>query len=269
MVAVQRGRRGPLAQSFRQLGELFGFALLTLVALAKVPCTRKLNIRETYQQAWFLASMTLLPTLLITIPLGVLVAILVGSLAGQLGAQNYTGAVVGFVVVGQVAPLICALMIAGVGGSAICADLGARTIREEVDALEVMGVPSIDRLVVPRVLAAIVVTVLLDSLVMLVGVGSSLLVQTLVLGNSSGGFLTTLTEFSQPADFYVAVVKAAGFAFAAAVVASYKGLTASGGPGGVGTAVNETVVSAFVLVFVINVVLSQLYPVLVPAKGEY
>src|SRR5690606_39705390 len=66
-----------------------------------------------------------------TIPLGVVVALSVGSLAGQLGAEGYGGAVVAFVIVGQAAPLICALMISGVGGSAMCADLGARKIRSE------------------------------------------------------------------------------------------------------------------------------------------
>ncbi|WP_031469082.1 MlaE family ABC transporter permease [Sciscionella sediminilitoris] len=269
MLDVHPLERGPLARTVWQIGSMVGFAVVTGASAVKVLAGRRLNVRETYQQTWFLASVTLLPTLLVTIPLGVLIAVLVGSLAGQLGAQNYTGAVVGFVIVGQVAPLICALMIAGVGGSAICADLGARKIREEVDALEVMGIPSIDRLVVPRVLAAVVVTVLLDSLVMVVGVGSSMFVQTIVLGNSSGGFLQTLTQFSQPADFFVAAFKAAGFAVAASIIASYKGLTARGGPGGVGEAVNETVVLAFTMVFVINVVLSELYPVLIPGKGEY
>lgn len=260
---------GPVTRAVREAGEIVGFAAATGAAVLRVVTTRKLNLRETCQQSWFLASVTLLPTILITIPLGVLIAVLVGSLAGQLGAQNYTGSVVGFVIVGQISPLICALMIAGVGGSAICADLGARKIREEVDALEVMGISSIDRLVVPRVIAAVVVTVLLDSLVMVVGVGSSMAVQTLALGNSSGGFLATLTQFSQLSDFVVAAVKAAGFAIASAIIASYKGLTARGGPGGVGQAVNESVVLAFIMVFVINIVISELYPVLIPAKGEY
>jgi phospholipid/cholesterol/gamma-HCH transport system permease protein len=252
-----------------QIGEMVGFAVASSVAAVREVVTGRLKVAETYRQMWFLASVTLGPTVLIAVPLSVLIAATVGSLAGQLGAQDYTGAVVGFVVIGQTSPLICALMIAGVGGSAICADLGARKIREEIDALEVMGISAIERLVVPRLIAAVVVTVLLDSLVMVIGVGASLLVQTVVLGNSSGGFLATLTQFTQTSDYFVAEVKSAGFAVAAALVASYKGLTAKGGPSGVGDAVNETVVAAFVLVFVINIVVTELYPVIIPAKGTY
>ncbi|MFC4945944.1 MlaE family ABC transporter permease [Pseudonocardia sp. GCM10023141] len=251
------------------MGELVGFGLATVLALFRVIATRRISLRETAQQTWFLASVTTMPALLITIPLGVVIATTVGSLAGQLGAQNYTGAVVALVVVGQSSPLICALMISGVGGSAICADLGSRKIREETDALEVMGISVIERLVVPRVIAAVIVTMLLNGLVMAVGIGASLLVQVLVLDNSLGGFLATMTEFSRLSDFVVAGIKAFFFAVAAAIVASYKGLTAKGGPGGVGTAVNEAVVLAFLMVFVVNITLTELYPVLFPAKGSY
>jgi phospholipid/cholesterol/gamma-HCH transport system permease protein len=263
--APERG----IGAAFWQLGEMVAFAVASTVAAIREVMTGRLKVRETYQQMWFLASVTLGPTVLIAIPLGVLIAATVGSLAGQLGAQDYTGAVVGFVVIGQTSPLICALMIAGVGGSAMCADLGARKIREEIDALEVMGISTIERLVVPRLIAAVVVTVLLDSLVMVIGVGASLLVQTVALGDSSGGFLSTLTQFAQTSDYLVAEVKSAGFAVAAALIASYKGLTAKGGPRGVGDAVNETVVAAFVMVFVINIVITELYPVILPAKGTY
>lgn len=63
-----------------------------------------------------------------------------------------------------------ALLIAGAGGTAICADLGARKIREEIDAMQVLGIDPIHRLVVPRVLATMLVAVLLNGLVSVVGV---------------------------------------------------------------------------------------------------
>jgi phospholipid/cholesterol/gamma-HCH transport system permease protein len=259
----------PVGAAVRAVGELIAFATAVVLATVRVVVGRRLSLGETAQQTWFIASVTTLPALLITIPLGVVIATTVGSLAGQLGAQNYTGAVVALVVIGQSSPLICALMISGVGGSAICADLGSRTIREETDALEVMGVSVIERLVVPRVIAATVVTMLLNGLVMAVGIGASLLVQVLVLENSLGGFLATMTQFARVSDFVVAGIKAFAFGIAAAIVASYKGLTTKGGPGGVGNAVNEAVVLAFMLVFVINITLTELYPVIVPAKGAY
>ena len=260
-----RGERGPLADALAQGGMLFGFAGNAAGAAVRALRQRRFAWRECLDQTWFLASVTTLPAVLVTIPLGVVVALNVGSMAGQLGAAGYGGAVVAFVIVAQAAPLICALMIAGVGGSAICADLGARTIREEVDAMEVMGLPAVDRLVLPRLIAAVVVTMLLACLVMAVGITASYAFQVAVLDTSAGSFLATLTRFSQVADFVVAEVKAAAFGLLAALVSSFKGLTAKGGPSGVADAVNEAVVLAFILVFVANTVLTELYAAVAPS----
>lgn len=261
--------RGAVTDAATQAGMLIGFAVNTLVTALDGLRRRRFAWRECVEQSWFLASVTLLPALLVTIPLGVVVAVNIGSLAGQLGAEAYGGAVVSFVIVGQAAPLVCALMISGVGGSAMCADLGSRRIREETEAIEVMGVSTVERLVLPRVVAAVIVTMLLDGVVMAVGIGASLGFQVLVLHSSQGSFLATLTEFSRFADYVVAEVKAAVFAVLASVVSCYKGLTAKGGPSGVGDAVNESVVMSFLLVFLANVVVSELYQVIVPARGTY
>ncbi|MFC4003546.1 MlaE family ABC transporter permease [Prauserella oleivorans] len=261
--------RTAVGDAFAQAGMLLSFTVQTFTALGRVLLRRRLAWREVLEQAWFLASVTTFPSLLVTIPLGVVVALNVGSMAGQLGAEGYGGAVVAFVIVAQASPLICALMISGVGGSAMCADLGARTIREEVDALEVMGIPAVERFVVPRVLASLMVTTLLACLVMAIGISASYAFQTVVLGDSAGSFLGSLTEFSRIEDFLIAEVKAAAFGVLAALVACFKGLTAKGGPSGVGDAVNEGVVLAFILVFVANTVLTELYAAVVPARGAY
>ncbi|TKG71102.1 MlaE family ABC transporter permease [Prauserella endophytica] len=261
--------RTALGDAFTQVGMLLNFSVRTFSTLGTVLARRRLAWREVLEQAWFLASVTTFPSLLVTIPLGVVVALNVGSMAGQLGAEGYGGAVVAFVIVAQASPLICALMISGVGGSAMCADLGARKIREEVDAMEVMGIPAVERFVVPRVLAAILVTALLACLVMAVGITASFAFQVIVLGDSPGSFLASLTQFSRLEDFLVAELKAVCFGILAALVSCFKGLTAKGGPSGVGDAVNEAVVLAFILVFVANTVLTELYSAIVPARGAY
>lgn len=269
MTQAKPAKPGAVVDALVQAGLLLDFGARTLTTTARVLARARLPWRECLQQSWFLAAVTALPALLVTIPLGVVVALNVGSLASQIGAEGYGGAVVAFVVVGQAAPLVCALMIAGIGGSAMCADLGARTIRDEISALEVMGIPAVERLVVPRLIAAVLITVLLACIVMLVGIGTTFLFQVFVLGDSPGMFLQTLVQYSRVADFVVALVKAAVFAALTALVACFKGTTAQGGPGGVANAVNEAVVISFVCVFVANTVLTELYPLLVPAKGEY
>lgn len=163
--------RGPVHDLAIQVGALVGFSVETLATTVRVVAGRRLALRETITQALFIAKVCSGPALLLMLPVGVLIAVSVGSLAGQLGAGAYSGAIVAFVVVGQAAALVCALMLAGVGGSAICADLGSRTIREEIEAMEVMGLNVVERLVVPRLLASVLVSVMLCALVTLVGVG--------------------------------------------------------------------------------------------------
>lgn len=261
--------KGPAHDLAIQVGALVGFSLETLVAAFRVVAQRKLSLGETFTQALFIARVCSGPSLLLMLPIGVLIAVSVGSLAGQLGAGAYSGAIVSFVVVGQAAALVCALMLAGVGGSAICADLGSRTIREEIDAMEVLGLNVIDRLVVPRLIASVLVSIVLCALVTVVGIGACYLYEIYLNDGSGGAFLRTLSEYGRLSDFVMAMVKSACFGVTSALIASFKGLHAKGGPSGVADAVNEGVVLAFIMVFVVNTVLSQMYTVMVPAVGTY
>jgi phospholipid/cholesterol/gamma-HCH transport system permease protein len=82
-----------------------------------------------------------------------------------------------------------------------------------------------------------------------------------------GAYMASFTALAQLPDMYQGLVKALVFGFLAAVVASYKGMNAKGGPKGVGDAVNESVVITFVMHFVVNFFISSLYIQLVPPKG--
>ncbi|WP_051399733.1 MlaE family ABC transporter permease [Haloechinothrix halophila] len=256
-----------VSPSVRELGELVGFAADTVVAIWTSITRRKFSWKEFLVQLQFLASVCSIPAILVMIPFGVVVGVIVGSLASNVGAENYSGAVVAFLIVGQAAPLVSALMIAGVGGSAMTADLGARKIRDEVDALEVMGISVLERLVVPRVFAAVVVTMLLTSLVMALGIGASFVFQVTAMDVTAGSFLDTMTDFASLNDFIVAQIKAVLFGLTASVACCAKGLTAKGGPGGVGNAVNEAVVMAFIFVFFVNVGVGEVYALLLPPGG--
>jgi phospholipid/cholesterol/gamma-HCH transport system permease protein len=248
-------------------GELYALAGDTVWAGFRGIAKRSFPWKEAIAQAWFIASVCVLPAILVAIPFGVLVAVEVGSIAHQIGADSYTGAVDALTIVREAAPLVTALMIAGVGGSAICADLGARKIRDEIDALEVMGISPLERLVAPRLLAAVLVTILLNGIVLFVGVTGGYLYEVWVGHGTSGSFLRTFTEFTSFNDIVVGEIKAAVFGVIAALVAGYKGLSVKGGPKGVGDAVNQSVVISFLLVFVANTVISQIYILLIPPKG--
>lgn len=220
--------------------------------------------REFIDQAWFMTRVALLPTILVAIPFGVIVSIQVGAIAQQIGAVSFTGAVNGIGVLRQGAPLVTSLLMAGAVGSAMCAALGSQTAREEVDAMRVMGLNPVQRLVAPRMVAAIIVGMLLCVVVAATAMvtGYALNVGRGVV--SSGAYIDSFTSFAQPTDLLLAVGKAAIFGLLATIIACHKGLNVTGGPKGVADAVNQSVVLSVVVLAVVNVAITQAYVVLVP-----
>jgi phospholipid/cholesterol/gamma-HCH transport system permease protein len=247
----------------KPVGEMFALFLDVLRALPKRP----FQLQEFIDQAWFVASVTILPTMLVSIPFGAVIALQLGNLAAQIGAQSYTGAAAVLAIVREAGPIVTALLIAGAGGSAICADLGARKIRDEIDAMEVLGISPIQRLVVPRVLACVLVAALLNGLVSVVGVVGGYFFNVILQHGTPGAYLASFQAFAQLPDLYVGEVKAILFGLIAALVASYKGLNAGGGPKGVGDAVNQSVVITFMLLFLSNYIISAIYFQVIPPKG--
>ena len=156
----------------------------------------------------------------------------------------------------EFAPFVDAIVLVGVAGTAITADLGARKIREELDALQVLGVDPIKNLVVPRFLALMLVTGLFDIYALLFGIFGGVLA-TLVNHAPLGPFLATLSNNAETTDLWASVVKTTLFGAIIAIVCCYKGMTASGGAAGVGRAVNQAVVIAFLGIFSFNYAFTQ------------
>src|SRR6195952_3874400 len=252
------------ASGVRQAGSLFALFLDVMRLMFKRP----FQVREFIQQAWFVASVTIFPTMMVAIPFGAVIALELGTLARQIGAQSFTGSASVLAIIREASPIVCALLIAGAGGSAICADLGSRKIREEIDALEVLGVSPIQRLVVPRVLATMGVAFFLNGLVAVVGVMGGYFFNVILQGGTPGAYLASFSALAQLPDLYTGEIKAFVFGILAGVVASYKGLRAGGGPKGVGDAVNQSVVITFLLLFAVNFVITAIYFQLVPPKGQ-
>jgi phospholipid/cholesterol/gamma-HCH transport system permease protein len=226
--------------------------------------TRKFNVREFIGQAAFMAGTAFTPTILVTIPISVTLSIQFALLAGQVGASSLAGAATGLVVIRQGAPLVASLLLATAVGSAVCADLGSRTMREEIQALEVMGISPIRRLVVPRLAALILIGVLLTGVTSFVGYIASYLFNVYMQDGTPGSFIATFSSFSTVGDLGLALAKAVVFAVIVAVISCHKGLDTRGGPAGVANSVNAAVVEAVLLMMIVNVAMSQLYVLLFP-----
>ncbi len=222
--------------------------------------------REYVEQCSFLIKVTTLPVMMIALPLGATISLQIGQLTRQLGGESFTGAAVIVGVVREAAPIAAALLIAGAGGTAMTSDMGARNIRDELAAMEVMAVNPVHRLVTPRLYAASTVGLFLVSLVSVAGIAGGYFFNVVIQKVTPGADFQGFTSLVQLPDLYSSLAKAWVFGFIAAMVACYKGLYAKGGPKGVGDAVNQAVVITFILIFFANFVMTSLYFALVPQK---
>ena len=161
-VEGMRNAGGKVVAALGVLGDIFAMLCDAVWSTGGAIVHRRFSWSEFAEQSWFLASVTILPTILIAIPFGLVLVLEVGGLAVQIGANTVVGAVDAIGIVREAAPVITAIILSGAGGSAICSDLGSRTMRDEISAMWVMAVDPIERLVAPRVLATVVVALLLN-----------------------------------------------------------------------------------------------------------
>ncbi|WP_338051725.1 ABC transporter permease [Pseudonocardia acidicola] len=181
-----------------------------------------------------------------------------GNLFNLFGIPERLGSFFIMASIREFAPWVNAMVVAGVVGTAITADLGARRIREEIDAMEVLGVDPIRTLVLPRVIALFIMTGLLDLIAALFGILGGYIAAVPILGANPAAFANSLFANLSTTDVWGSVVKTALFGLIIGVVCCYKGMRASGGPIGVGRAVNQAVVIAFAAIWIFNMVFTTI-----------
>jgi phospholipid/cholesterol/gamma-HCH transport system permease protein len=176
------------------------------------------------------------------------------------------GAASGVGVVRQGAPITAGLLMGGAAAAAIASDLGARAIREELDALRVMGIDPVRRLVVPRFLALIVIAPILCAIIIAAAVGASYALAVTVSGVSSGSFWMSFGTFAKMVDVWFTMGKAVLFGAMVAIISCLRGMEAKGGPRGVADAVNSSVVLNVVCIALANLAVTQLQTMFFPME---
>ncbi|CAJ1510034.1 MlaE family ABC transporter permease [[Mycobacterium] burgundiense] len=240
---------GRIAAPVGAVGGFFAMALDALVLSFRPPWAW----REFLSQTWFVVRVSIWPTIFMAIPFVVLASYTLNILFVEFGAADLSGAGVALGVVTQGGPIVSVLVISGAAATAMCADLGSRVIREEVDALRVLGINPIQALVVPRILATTLVSVLLSAIVTITGITAAYFFSVFLQHITPGAFVAGLPLLVGLPEVVICLVKAALFGVAGGLIGCYKGISVGGGPAGVGNAVNETVVYTFLALFVIDV----------------
>ena len=159
----------------------------------------------------------------------------------------------------ELGPVLAALMLAGRVSAAIAAEIGAMRATEQIDALKTLSTDPFRYLVAPRLLAAILTLPFLTAVADTIGVAGGFMVATQTLGFSGPLYVQNTWNFLTPWDIQSGLIKSAVFGFIVALMGAYHGYNASGGARGVGRATTHAVVSAAILVFAADYVLTSLF----------
>jgi phospholipid/cholesterol/gamma-HCH transport system permease protein len=244
----------PVLSFFRQMGEVVTLTGRTLVSAVRPPYPYGEEFVQQFLAAFRVCWFPLVVSM-ICVCFGV-PGVQAGGFLQQIGALDRLGGFFVLATIRELAPFVTAIVVLGAAGSAITADLGSRKIREELDALQVLGVDPIKNLVVPRFLALMLVTSLLDTFALVAGMSSGLFTEVLH-HETLGGFFATFVANASVLDLAGSVVKCTMFGAIVAIVCCYKGMTVSGGAAGVGRGVNDAVVISLLGVGAFNYVFTQ------------
>ncbi len=170
----------------------------------------------------------------------------------EIGVAKFTAFISAYFNTREVAPLVSAIALAATVGCGYTARLGAMRISEEIDALEVMGIPSMPFLVTTRMIAGFIAVIPLYAVALLASYLSPRLITTVIYGESVGTYDHYFRQFLPPVDVLWSFGKLLILAVMIILIHCYYGYTASGGPAGVGVAVGRAIRTSIVTVVVAN-----------------
>ena len=240
----------------RALVEFTGELVMTFVRAASSP--RRVRWRDTLRVAELAGVDALGIILLIGFLMGLIMAFESAIPMRRFGAEIFVADLVGLAMFRELGPLMTAVVLAGRSGSAFAAELGTMRIKEEIDALSTMGLEPVPFLVVPRVLAAVLVTPLLAIFASLAGVAGGALVM-LSLGYPVAAYINQMVTTVTYVDVLSGLVKSLVFGLLVASIGCLRGLQTGAGASAVGRSTTRAVVSGIILVAMADGVFSIVY----------
>jgi len=226
-----------------------------LRALAKVPgCLRDPRVILDEAHAIGVSS---LPVVAITSAFaGTVIAVQGFQTFRQFGAQDMVGLFVSLAGLREMAPILAAAMVASKAGAAITSDLAAMKNGQQIDAMEVMAVDPLERLVAPKLVAALFVLPALTVIASFLTILAAGLVSVFQLGVEGAWFLGNVDDWLGPEDLYKSLLKSVFFVFFIWGTSCWQGFAAGPGPEGVGRATNRAIVIQVLLILIGNVLLT-------------
>jgi len=235
-----------IIQTIGFFGETLVVLLRTLANPSKLRWTSIVHVMET-------AGLNALPIVaLLAFFIGMVVAYLGARILGDFGASVFTVELVVFSMLREFGVVITAVLLAGRTNSAFTAEIGAMKMRQEIDAMRVMGLNPMEALVVPRVIAMLIMAPILTFAAMMAGIFGGVLVAWGDLGVSPQMFFARVSEVVPAQHFWVGMSKAPAFAIVLAIIGCRQGLAVGGDVGSLGQRVTSSVVQAIFMVILLD-----------------
>jgi len=255
--AVSRPGRGPVNKALGSVGEFWEFVV---AVVREVPFAVRNYPSEIVRHAADLIRQNIVVILFMEFMLGAVLTLVLHYMFANLGIDSLISAATGVGGIRGIIQIVFGWIVAAKIGCGIVAEIGSMRISEEVDALEVMGVPPIPYLVSSRVIAGMFAMPLLFVTGMAVYFCSSYLFATGLLNTvSPGGFVSTLFLFQNLKDLSLGIAWGVAYGLIIIVTASYYGFTARGGPVGVGRNTAQSMLVNLVMISLLGMMLIQLF----------
>jgi phospholipid/cholesterol/gamma-HCH transport system permease protein len=244
------------------LFEACGALALLVAATGRAALRGRFPALELLRQLEAIGARSTTIVLLTSLFTGMVMALQTGIALARFGAKPYVGSVVGLSLARELGPVLTALMVGGRVGAGITAEIGSMQVTEQVDAIRSMGADPVQKLVLPRVLAATLALPLLTMLANVLGVAGGMLLAWAQFGIDPSFYLQTITNTVQMDDFVSGIFKTFFFGALIAWVGCFAGLRTQGGTVGVGRATTRAVVAASIGVLITDFFLTQFWVLL-------
>ncbi len=245
-------------ETVRQLGEFSLFSLRLAGAGTRGPFRARRLVAELYDTG----VLSLIIVCISGLAVGMVLGLQGHNTLVRFGAEESLGAVVGLSLVRELGPVLTALLVAGRAGSAMAAEIASMVVTEQLDGLRMMSIEPLDFVVSPKALAMFIAMPLLASLFVIFGIGGGYLVGVIVLGGDGGNYLSALENAVNFRDDVLGgLLKATIFGLLVALIATYRGFTATPTSAGVSAAATSTVVIASVATLIFDYFITALWGV--------
>lgn len=236
------------------VGSVVELARRTLFATFKPP----FGLGEVVRQIENIGVKSLPIVILTAIFSSLVMTVQMGVQLQRFGALEYVGNVVSMSLVRELGPVLTALLVGGRVGAGIAAEIGSMTVTEQVDAIRSMGADPVKKLVVPRVLAALIALPLLTVVANALGVLASAVIAGIEYDIGLRYFLTSVGRTVGLDDFLGGVSKTIVFGGCLALIACHEGLLTRGGTAGVGMSTTRTVVISSVITLISDFIMTTI-----------